>query len=178
MQHWRMSHVTRVNVSYRTYKWVKSLSVMNESSLSVSWMSQVPQCHEWVKSLSVTPNTSRRHHQTNHWFHELIPNVPLAPKKSSQHIHTREYVMSHMCMHRVSQCHTEWDLKVSSSKSFVNFTHMNDSCHIFGWVTFHRVTSSKSFLNITHMNDSCHTCGWVTFHSVTSIKYKSKASSK
>jgi len=74
MQHWRMSHVTRVNVSYRTYK--------------------------WVKPLSVTPNTSRRHHQTNHWFHELIPNVPLAPKKSSQHIHTCEYVMSHMCMHR------------------------------------------------------------------------------
>ena len=146
MQHWQMSHVTRVNVSYRTYK--------------------------WVKPLSVTPNTSRRHHQTNHWFHELIPDVPLAPKKSSQHIHTCEYVMSHMCMHRhvthvyVSHSVTPSGIWRCHQVNHSLILHMNDSCHIFGWVTFHRVTSSKPFINITHMNDSCHTFGWVTFHRV------------
>ena len=59
--------------------------------------------------------------------------------------------------HMDESCHTYgW---VISHIWMSHFTHMNESCHTYGWVMSHIWMS-----HVTHMDESCHTCEWVMSH--------------
>jgi len=58
----------------------------------------------------------------------------------------------------------EWCPTIEGIRSHIglsHITHMNESCHTYGWVmnSFERVTSHIELSRITPINESRHTCG-------------------
>jgi len=128
-------------------------------SLSLIWMSHVPQLKEFVRAWDEVI--------LHIWMHRVIlVNASCHMYKwvvshMNESCRTYEWVMLHMWMSHVTHmnesCHTyEW---VMSHIWMSHVTHVDKACHAYEWVTSHIWMS-----HITRMNESCHTYEWIMSH--------------
>jgi len=178
-----MSHVTHINESCHTYKWVVShlqfnrVTHMNElfhiCIINVSRVYALCSTHEWDIVL--------RPRETCVSDREIIMMISLGRKTMSlrdthTHTHTRTHTHTclYVCMRYAAHMQRIW---------IGNVTHMSESCHTYEWVMSHvwmsRVSRAYAPCHTyewvmslvwmshvsrmrhgTHMSDSCHACEW------------------
>jgi len=150
-----MRHVTNADESFHTYEWVMSHTRM-ESCQTCGWVIS----HMWMSHVThvdgVMPNTWMRHvtyvnesYHTYGWSHA---------KHLNEVCHKCGWVMSHIWM---ESCQTYECVKSQMRTSHVPYmdgvmpnmwmtyvTHVNESCHIFGWVM-----SNIWMSHVTHVNE-------------------------
>ena len=148
MSHTRLSHVTRMNESRRTYEWVMSHLWMSHNWRSMSHRPPfggrlVHMCdikYEWVMTHIWMRDMTRDFTHVIFKLHIWLSHVPYINESCPIY----EWVMSHLWMNHVP--------------------YMNESCPIYEWVMSHIWMNHVPYMNESRIGMS-HDCLSITLYS-------------